>query len=256
MKKITLLLSFIACVLVAQAQTNLLVNPGFESWESNTITGWTLQSPNNGTITAESTILNEGSKSLKIVTTGTFQVWQVVPVTPGKTYALSISYYIESGDGSDARIWSNFKNGTSFLTNDELGTTLLNQLKGPDNLYFADQRGSWHTYTLEIVAPSMATDFAFEFRTYTAATVYWDKMFFGEKTTGTNNPTASAFNAYMVGKNLTVTNTTAKTVDIYSALGAKVQTLELVNGTADMSDFSKGLYIVRAGKQTAKIMLK
>ncbi len=81
----------------------------------------------------------------------------------------------------------------------------------------------------------------------------WASLF---TTTGTSNPSANSFNAYMVGKNLTVTNTTAKTVDIYSALGAKVQTLELVNGTADMSNFSKGLYIVRVGKQTAKIMLK
>lgn len=71
-----------------------------------------------------------------------------------------------------------------------------------------------------------------------------------------SNPSSSSFKAYLVGKNLTVTNTTATTIDLYSALGAKLQTLELVNGTADMSNFSKGLYIVRAGKQTAKIMLK
>jgi hypothetical protein len=256
MKKITLLLSFVVCAMFANAQTNLLANSSFETWESSVATGWTLQTPANGTTTAETVKIKDGSKSLKIVTTGTFQVWQVVPVTPGKTYTLSLSYYIESGDGTDARIWSNFKNGTAFLTNDELGTVLLNQLKGPDNLYFADEKGSWKTYNLEIVAPSMATDFAFEFRTYTAATVYWDNFFFGEKVTGLNTPSASKLELIVSGKNLLVKNLAdGSEVEIFSAVGSKVLSAAVENGKVNIANLKNGMYVVRSGKKTQKIRL-
>ena len=256
MRKITLLLSFIVCVLFVQAQTNLLVNPSFESWTDGAPDGWTIQSPTKGTTTEELTILNEGSKALKIVTTGTFQVWQLIPVTPGKTYSLSMSYYIESGDETDARIWSNFKNGSDYMSESDLGTELYNKLKGPDNAYFPDERGAWKTYSLEFVAPANSTDFNFEFRTYTAAVVYWDNFFFGEVTTGLNNTIASKFKATVIGKELLINNASnGSTVEIFSALGSKVQSSVLVNGRIRLNDLSKGMYVVRVGRNTQKIML-
>lgn len=256
MKKITFLLSFIACVLVAQAQTNLLVNPSFEAWTQGVPDGWTLQTPTAATITAEPTILNDGAKSLKIATTATYPVWQSVPVTAGKTYTLSMSYYIVSGDGSDARTWCNFKNGTSFLSNDALGATLLGQLKGPDNLYFADERGAWKTYNIEFTAPADVTDFNFEFRTYTAAVVYWDKMFFGEKVfANVNNTNTNSFKAIVSGKNLMLQGVKeGAAVEIYSAIGSKVLSAVVANGKIDMSSVTKGLYVVRIDKQTQKIL--
>jgi len=45
------------------------------------------------------------------------------------------------------------------------------------------------------------------------------------------------------------------TVEIFSALGAKVQTSELINGSVGINNLSKGLYIVRVGKNVQKIML-
>jgi hypothetical protein len=58
----------------------------------------------------------------------------------------------------------------------------------------------------------------------------------------------------LAGNRLTVLNASASTVEIFSAIGAKVATVELVNGSADLN-LGKGLYIVRAGKKSAKIML-
>lgn len=73
---------------------------------------------------------------------------------------------------------------------------------------------------------------------------------------GTSNPRANTFSAYVVGKSLVLKNTAnASTVEIFSALGTKVQTSELVNGSVMLNSLSKGLYIVRVGKNTAKIML-
>jgi len=82
------------------------------------------------------------------------------------------------------------------------------------------------------------------------------KSFWVKKAASISPVNGNSFKAYVVGKQLNVKNANTSTVEIYSALGAKVQTLQLVNGVADMSDFTKGLYIVRVGKQATKIILK
>ncbi len=262
MRKITLLLSFIACVGFMQAQTNLLVNPSFETWADGKPTGWAVPvTPSHAsaiTVTQEQTIVSNGASSFKVVTDNSQNpaYQQVVPVTVGKTYTISIDYYIVAGDGSDARIWSNFKNGATFLSDTQLGTTLVNALKGPGGTssYFPDVKGSWQTYTVDVVAPSDVTDFAFEVRSYKNSTVIFDNMFFGEKITSTKEVSSDVLNIKLSGKKLTVLNAATSSVEIYTVLGAKVATLELHNGSTELN-LSKGLYVVRAGKKVAKIML-
>jgi len=266
MKKTTLLLSFVACAAFAQAQTNLLVNPGFETWEAGLPTSWTIAGTTKGIVSENATTIAEGTKSLKSTEcTATYAIYQTVSVTPGKTYTLSMSYYIEAGDATDARIWCNFKNGTLFMAEaDLIATGLYTKLRGPGcenlsgSLFFPDVKGSWQTYTIEFVAPANVTDFNFEFRTYKApAIVYWDKMFFGEKTgTGFSNATANSTKFTLKDRTLeskVIANGTV--VEVFTALGTKVQTAVLVNGSVQLNDLTKGLYIVRAGKYTQKIML-
>ena len=266
MKKITLLLSFIVCVVFAQAQTNLVVNPSFETWTGGNPDGWTIQSPSNGSVSVSTEKVLDGTSSLKVTGgSGTFPVWQSVPVTVGKTYILSMSYYIESGDNTDARIWSGFKNGTTlFSENEMIATTYYSILRGPgcENLngssYFPDVKGEWKTYTVEFLVPANTTHFNFEFRTYkNPAVVYWDKISLVQKnTTGTSNPTEDALQAFVSGKNLMIQNAVAgSTVEIYSALGSKVQTSTLEDGKVSLDNLSKGLYVVRIGKKAQKFML-
>ncbi len=266
MKKITFLLSFVACAIFAQGQ-NLLVNPSFETWADGKPTGWTIpvtaSHASSITITQETSLKTDGSNSFKIVTDANNNpaYQQIIPTTPGKTYTLNIDYYIVSGDGTDARIWCNFKNGATFLSDTELTSAgLLEKLKGPGGSgltnYFPDVKGSWQKYSVEFVAPANTTDFAFEFRTYKTTTVIWDNMFFGEKTTSTNNPSSSSFKIHVDGKNLVVKNVAeGSKVEIFSALGAKVQTSELTGGSVILNNLSKGMYIVRVGKLTQKITL-
>jgi hypothetical protein len=45
------------------------------------------------------------------------------------------------------------------------------------------------------------------------------------------------------------------TVEIYSAVGSKVQSSVLENGRINLNDLSRGMYVVRVGKLTQKIML-
>ena len=86
---------------------------------------------------------------------------------------------------------------------------------------------------------------------------------FDKSTTETNNTQSSKTSESDVtpkftvsGKTLNVTNLDNGTqIDIYSALGAKILTT-VYNGTnISLVNLNKGIYIVRAGKFTQKIML-
>ncbi|MDD3320354.1 MAG: T9SS type A sorting domain-containing protein [Paludibacter sp.] len=128
-----------------------------------------------------------------------------------------------------------------------------------NNLLTDQNLGTWAngaSGSLYVVSTSGTDSFAFQDATIKKDVVYWDKKFLGEKATSISPVNGNSFKAYVVGKQLNVKNANTSTVEIYSALGAKVQTLQLVNGVADMSDFTKGLYIVRVGKQATKIILK
>ncbi|MEI7504928.1 MAG: carbohydrate binding domain-containing protein [Paludibacter sp.] len=266
MRKITLLLSFVACVVFAQAQTNLLTNPGFETWAAGVPTGWTMGTATYATVTQNTALFSEGTSSFKVTAAaasgGTYTVSQIVPITPGKTYTLSMSYYIETGDGTDARIWSDWCNVVTGSTTTYAALlhadSILLMGPGGDKLYFPDVKGAWKTYTAEVTAPATGfNSFSFQFRTYkTPAIVNWDNMFFGEKPTGTSNPLANPFNAYVKGKSLVLDNVAnGSSVEIFNALGAKVQSSQLVNGAVALN-LTKGLYVVRVGKSTQKFMVK
>ena len=78
----------------------------------------------------------------------------------------------------------------------------------------------------------------------------------GTVVSGINNPTKTDFKATISGKNLIIKDITDRsTVELYSASGVKVQSAQLVNGAVQLNNLSKGLYIVRVGNQSTKIML-
>jgi len=75
-------------------------------------------------------------------------------------------------------------------------------------------------------------------------------------TSGVNNPSEDALQAFVSGKNLMIQNAVAGSkVEIYSALGSKVQTSTLEDGKVSLDNLSKGLYVVRIGKKAQKFML-
>lgn len=250
MKKITLLLSFIACVAFTQAQTNLVSNPGFETWTDGTANNWTVNAA-SATVTQASNIVKSGNSSLKQVVAANAAsnpgIVQVIPATVGKTYTISFWYYVEAGDDSDIRIWSSWKNGATFVA-DKTG------MQPAD--YAPSNKGNWTQFTLDVTAPATTTDLALEIRTYKGSTIYLDDIFFGEKTTGFNSVDALKFKAFVVGNDLQIKNVAnGATVEIFSALGSKVQTSVLENGKVSVDNLSRGMYIVRVGKNTQKFML-
>lgn len=267
MRKITLLLSFIACVAFTQAQTNLLVNPSFETWTAGKPDGWDVPSnPSHAsaiTLAQETAITKAGSNAMKLTIDGSQNPGfaQLAPITSGKTYTVSVSYYVVAGDGTDARIWCSFKNGDKYwATADWTGNsalqTLLQGSGTSQSGYFTIENGTWGTYTTDFVAPENATEFSLECRTYKNSTVIWDNFFFGEKiNANVNNPNANKFTAVVSGKNLLLKGVQeGAAVEIFSAIGSRVLSATVNNGKIDMSTLSKGLYVVRVNKETQKII--
>lgn len=81
----------------------------------------------------------------------------------------------------------------------------------------------------------------------------WQALFI---TSGTKNLSTDKLHAIVSGKSLLISNIAeGSTIEIYSALGSKVQSSTLENGKVSLNNLSKGMYVVRAGKLTQKIML-
>ncbi|MEI7677130.1 MAG: T9SS type A sorting domain-containing protein [Bacteroidales bacterium] len=259
MKKFTFLVALMASMAAVSAQ-NLLVNPSFESWTAGKPDGWNITTAANGAMSQSTTTIVDGANSAKVVGgTGTYDVNQAVPVTAGKTYTVQMSYFIEAGDGTDARIWCNFKNAAGKYWSMALADSLA--LKGPNATatagYFPDVRGSWQTYTYDVVAPVGYELFSYAFRTYkTPAIVYWDNMAFGEKGTLALHETKFDGSIFLSGKTLKLANViSGTTVEVFNAIGKRVEK-GLTNGSSyDLSKLAKGMYIVRVGSISKKITL-
>ena len=77
-----------------------------------------------------------------------------------------------------------------------------------------------------------------------------------EKTTGFNEVNQNSLEIYPVGGELNIKNVNdGSKVEIYSTIGSRVITSVLENGKVNISNLSKGIYIVRVGKNTQKFTL-
>ncbi|WP_282036512.1 FN3 associated domain-containing protein [Saccharicrinis aurantiacus] len=146
---------------------NLVPNGNFESWEDvNTPSDFsTIQN-----VEQESVIVHSGNFSAKH-TGGTKKIAVNVPIEAGKTYRISMWYYVdtEKGDGSDARIWSYWKSSSNNVDDN------VDELRGPNNGFF-ESKAEWSQYEVELTAPATVDGLNFELRTYSGAVVYYDNL--------------------------------------------------------------------------------
>ena len=149
MKKLYTLLFFLFAFGLSYGQ-EVMVNGGFESWDdASTPTGYS-KAENTA---QESTEVYSGTYSAKH-TGGTKKIAQTVAIEGGKTYTISLWYKVEAGtgDGSDARIWSNWKAGGSNVSDDSAA------LKGPNNSYLDNNNNDWTNYSVTLTAPATADE--------------------------------------------------------------------------------------------------
>ncbi|NRD19153.1 T9SS type A sorting domain-containing protein [Winogradskyella eckloniae] len=173
MKKIYFLFIAVLISSISFGQ-NLLVNGDFETWtDTTTPNGWTKAE----NITQETTEFHGGANAAKHTADGTKDLSQTVSgITPGNMYTISLWYKVESGDDTDARIWSYWRDASDTNITDNAA-----ELRGPDNGYFDTNGNQWAEYTVTLTAPATAAAFYFEVRSYGSAVVYWDDFSFVEQ---------------------------------------------------------------------------
>jgi len=262
MKKITLLLSFIVCVVFAQAQTETIYletcgtldvstsgTPGYRP-KVEAYTGWDKTSP----ITYTRTLTLDGYADVRKTSTTTNHIWfpsakgsdLIISNIPAAGYTnlkLSFEVAANSTTNSDANKVAVFVNGT--------------QITGIQSQTFSAINTFIPVNGLSIPSANQIT-LKFEY-TATSNTIGYRLDNFkivGDRVTGVNNPSEDALQAFVSGKNLMIQNAVAGSkVEIYSALGSKVQTSTLEDGKVSLDNLSKGLYVVRIGKKAQKFML-
>lgn len=159
---------------LANANPVSLTNGNFENWANGAPTGWT--KAENGTQETTTTNVQNGTNAIKVVATSTRDIAQTISgIVPGHYYKISLWYKVETGDKTDARIWSFWKNGTTNIDNNDYDTE--GAIRGPYNKYFKSNN-KWTRYEAVVKAPVGADKFYFEARTYRGATVYWDNFEF------------------------------------------------------------------------------
>ena len=145
----------LAIVLAASfsfAQTNLVQNPGFEEGEmAPWAAGWT-----NGytepTLVENSSNAHSGDWFAQYNSTATTGFYQNVTTVPGETYVLTF-WYKATGDGTDARIWSSFANGSGQFTNlNGSGQAADDPLRN-NNGYLETSEG-WASHSVEFTTPA------------------------------------------------------------------------------------------------------
>lgn len=155
---------------------DLLLNGNFETWtDANTPTSWTKIE----NVDQESTEVHGGNYAVMHTADGTKDLGQTITgITPGNNYTISLWYKVDAGagDGTDARIWSYWKDSTDGNINDN-----ADELRGPNNSYFDANGNQWTEYSVTLTAPANAAGFYFEVRSYGSAIVYWDDFSFVEQ---------------------------------------------------------------------------
>ncbi len=242
MKKIFTVLGVICVAAVANAQ-NLVSNPTFD----NGLTGWAAGFVASYTLpTLVAADGHNGSNSAQYQgTTATTGFYQDIPVTAGTTYTISF-WYKATGDGTDARIWSNYKDAAGAIIYQTQDAT-TDPLRGPMNGYLPTS-SVWTQHTVTVTAPANVTLLQLALRAYNNSTLVAFDDF--SVTSG-----ALAVGEVLPSKYRMVKNTLVKSdinfgadvkdVKIYNMFGQVVKTASVkANSTLEVSDLAKGAYIV------------
>ncbi|MNK15370.1 Carbohydrate binding domain protein [compost metagenome] len=255
MKKIFTILS-IAAVSLVSAQ-NLVVNPGFESglapWAkgpSNAYTDPTISA--SGSHSGASHAAYNGA-------TGTTGFFQDIAISGGAEYTVSF-WYKATGDGTDGRIWSVFKDteGTILYLSGTSSAGIDGDALRNNNLYL-DPATAWTQKSVTFTSPAAARVFQLAVRAYNNSTnVAFDDF---SLTTGAMAVTDFSKSKYSLVKNTVIGEAIAfaKTADIQiiNTAGQVVKAAKVTEGsTLNVSSLAKGVYIVTGTVNGEKVSQK
>jgi hypothetical protein len=233
------LLTLVSSLLFSQ---NLVLNPGFEAWEKiSKPSGWTTAQ----NCLKDSSFIYSGSYSCRHEG-GTKYLGQTCSIVQGKHYRLSFIYKtMITGSGNGCRIWCYWKDPEGNNLTDPATDDILRPSK-----YLKSE--IMKQFTADVSAPSGASSFYLEVRTYANSVSFFDDFVFEENVT-TLNPEEqhSDVQIYPVPANdyLTISNLKhLKQISVQSIAGRIVWTHNFsgeVSVTIPLHGLSDGLYILR-----------
>lgn len=243
MKKIFTILSLIALGTFANAQTNLITNPGFETWTAGAPNGWyatgitftqSTDPVKSGTYAAGVTSPATGNK--------TTNPSPDISITQGVTYVFS-GWYLDNTTTARFKYWNQFRTAS--------GDTGANALQAAD---YSTDSPEWKFFTAEAQPNATATVARPGLRVYPenstgGGIIYLDDiMFYDKSTLGTIDIKEFDRKVKMntlVSSNLTLELPSKSTVNIYSVDGKLVSSNRVNSGESiNVSNLQKGNYIV------------
>jgi hypothetical protein len=243
MKRVFLLVLLITIVIKAYPQ-NLVVNPGFESWSQSTKpSGWTTTQ----NCLKDSSFIRSGSYSCRHTGgTSTKYLGQSINVIPGKQYSLSFYFKTDiTGTGNGCRLWCYWKDSGGNNINDPGSDDIIRP-----SAYLKNE--NWQCFAINIIAPTAASAFYLEVRTYPNSVTYWDDIVFAESiATNTSRKIESEINIYPnpAHKYLLISNLhNIQRIDIQGITGSIIWS-EKFSGESEiaipLTEFKNGIYLVR-----------
>ena len=245
----------------ASAQTNLMLNPGFESWTAGAPDGWYV----TGMTVVQNTVdFHGGASSMGITAptpTGTATSANKtsnqtvdIPVTEGKTYVYS-GWYLDNTPNAQFRFWNQWRTAA--------GDTGANSLQGAD--YSVDSP-AWTFFTAEGMPNAGALVGRPGLRVYGSKTanggiIYFDDIMFYDKASMAVTD-VKAFDKQVqmntvVKNELKLVLPAKATVNIYSAEGKLISSDRVNNGDSiNTTSLVKGVYMVTVDNGSAKVTRK
>jgi hypothetical protein len=221
---------------------NLVINPGFESWEKTTKPGgWTTAQ----SCLKDSVNINSGSYSCR-QDGGTKYLGQTFSIVAGKKYRLSFFYKTSvTGSGNGCRIWCYWKDGSGNNLPDVSTDDILRPSK-----YLKSE--TMQQFTADITAPSTASSFYLEVRTYANSVAWFDDFMYEENLTTVfpeQNFRESEIFPNPANDYLIITNIfNVKHIDIQNLAGTILWSSGLSGDeivTVPVSSLTSGIYVIR-----------
>lgn len=234
---------------------NMVVNPGFENWETSTKpAGWTIAQ----NCTRESSVNLSGSFCCSQTGTATDSkdLSQKIPVIPGKTYSISINYMtspVSAGNGG--RLWCRWVDADGAFFDEDASKVLMQSgyLKS----------ATWNSLLITIIAPPAAASINLLIRTLPNSATYWDDISFVEGTpTLADDFIFENIKIYPIpagdflhlenirGINkIELLNITGSVLKLFSTSGQRWYTIQTV-------DLSEGIYFLRMTDVKGRIIVK
>lgn len=252
MKRSVIFLLALSVFTTAGAQ-NLVSNPGFEDWETDSKpSGWTLAQSCTREI---ATLLSGNSSCLQSATSESMSLSQKITVTPGKLYSLTINYLTAPvTQGNGCRLWCRWVDATGTLFDDAATKAQMQS----DYL----RSTTWNTLTITITAPTAAASINLLIRTLPNSATYWDDIRFEEATpTLSDHDDAERIKIYPVpaAEDLHIENITGiDRIEILNLAGSVLKSATVAGQSSCMihtGDLSRGVYMIRFYNKANRITM-